>query len=81
MNYVSVFKEIQRNQRKDLLVLHDLCQTIVKQLDLIREFVCHRHEMYAVRPTSIQGVSHLFAELSRFLQFYFKNHYCCIIYT
>ena len=34
--------------------------------------------MYAVRPTSIQGVSHLFAELSRFLPFYFKNHYCCM---
>ena len=34
--------------------------------------------MYAVRPTSIQSVSHLFAELSRFLPFYFKNHYCCM---
>ena len=32
--------------------------------------------MYTVRPTSIQGVSHLFAELSRFLPFYFKKHYC-----
>ena len=49
-----------------------------KNVPSLREFVCHSHEMYAVRPTSLQGVSHLFAELSRFLSFYFKNHYCCI---